>query len=110
MTKQFGFNTNKKTKPLMLANLVELVREHTDIFNDEKTLRQMLTFVKKDGGVQEAEEGYHDDKVMSIAITHQAVGQVVFINEPINVSPQYHFSVERSTQTSYDYGESITIV
>ena len=26
VTKQFGFNTNKKTKPLMLANLVELVR------------------------------------------------------------------------------------
>ena len=94
----------------MLANLVELVREHTDIFNDEKTLRQMLTFVKKDGGVQEAEEGYHDDKVMSIAITHQAVGQVVFINEPIEVTPQYHFNVEKHNQVQYDYGESMVVI
>lgn len=110
VSKQFGFNTNKKTKPLMLANLVELVREHTDIFNDEKTLRQMLTFVKKDGGVQEAENGYHDDKVMSIAITHQAVGQVVFPVEPIEVSPQYRFNIEKHYQTQYDYGESITVI
>ena len=110
ITKQFGFNTNKKTKPLMLANLVELVREHTDIFNDEKTLRQMLTFVKKDGGVQEAEDGYHDDKVMSIAIAHQATNQVVFSNEPIEVAPQTRFNVEKYTQTQYDWGESMTIV
>lgn len=110
VTKQFGFNTNKKTKPLILANLVELVRDHTDIFNDEKTLRQMLTFVKKDGGVQEAEDGYHDDKVMSIAITHQAVSQVVFIQEPINVNPQYSFNVERMAHEQYDYGEEITII
>lgn len=110
VTKQFGFNTNKKTKPLMLANLVELVREHTDIFNDEKTLRQMLTFVKKDGGVQEAEEGYHDDKVMSIAIAHQATDQVVFVNEPIEVSPQYSFNIQKHMETQYDYGEVITVI
>ena len=110
VTKQFGFNTNKKTKPLMLANLVELVREHTYIFNDEKTLRQMLTFVKKDGGVQEAEEGYHDDKVMSIAIAHQATGQVVLVNEPIVVSPHYNFNKERNNEVQYDYGENIVIV
>lgn len=110
VTKQFGFNTNKKTKPLMLANLVELVREHTDIFNDEKTLRQMLTFVKKDGGVQEAEEGYHDDKVMSISIAHQAVSQVVFVQEPIIVPPQRHFNVEQKQEIYYDFGEVITIV
>jgi phage terminase large subunit len=110
VTKQFGYNTNKKTKPLMLANLVELVREHTDIFNDEKTLRQMLTFVKKDGGKQEAEEGYHDDKVMSIAITHQATSQVVFPIEPIIMPSRYSFNIEKQSENQYDYGEEITIV
>ncbi len=109
-TKQFGFNTNKKSKPLILGSLVELVRDHTYIFNDEKTLRQMLTFVKKEGGVQEAEDGYHDDKVMSIAIGHNAVSQVVFPSEPIIMHPQYNFSVERANETQYDYGEEITIV
>lgn len=110
VTKQFGFNTNKKTKPMILANLVELVRDHTDIFNDEKTLRQMLTFVKKDGGKQEAEEGYHDDKVMSIAIAHQATSQVAFPTEPIIMPSRYSFNIEKQRETQYDYGEEITVV
>lgn len=111
VTKQFGFNTNKKTKPLAIANLVELVREHTDIFNDEKTLRQMLTFVKKDGGVQEAEDGYHDDKVMSIAIGHQAVSQVVFNQNAIEVPPYTFFSSEReSFREATGKGDRITVV
>ena len=110
VTKQFGFNTNRKTKPLILSGLVELVRDHTDIFNDERTLREMLTMVKKENGKQEAEEGYHDDKVMSMAITQHAVSQVVFDEEPIYVNQQTHFNVEKQYQAQYDYGEEITIV
>ena len=110
VTKQFGFNTNKKTKPLILANLVELVREHTDIFNEEKTLREMLTFVKKDGGKQEAEEGFHDDKVMSMAIAHHAVSQVIFPDEPIIVPSRYGFNIEKQIETQYDWGEEISVV
>ena len=110
VSKQFGFNTNKKTKPLILANLVELVREHTDIFNEEKTLREMLTFVKKDGGKQEAEDGFHDDKVMSIAIAYQAVSQVIFPDEPIIVPSRYGFNIEQQNETHYDWGEEVTIV
>ena len=110
VTRQFGFNTNKKTKPLILANLVELVRDHTDIFNDEKTLREMLTFVKKDGGKQEAEEGYHDDKVMSIAIAHQAVSQVIFPEEPIIMPSRYSFTIERQNEAHFDVGDKMTII
>lgn len=110
VTKQFGFNTNKKTKPLALSNLVELVRDHTDIFNDEKTLRQMLTFVRKENGKQEAEEGFHDDKVMSLAIAHQATGQVIFPKEPIEMPHRYQFNIERQQETVTDYGESIVVV
>lgn len=110
VTKQFGFNTNRKTKPIILADLVELVREHTDIFNDERTLREMLTMVKKEGKVQEAEEGYHDDKVMSMAIAQHAVSQVVFTQKPIIVNPQYHFNTERYNETHNDYGDTITVI
>jgi hypothetical protein len=110
VTKQFGFNTNKKTKPLAISHLIELVREHTDIFNDEKTLRQMLTFVRKDNGKQEAEEGYHDDKVMSMAIAHEIRSQVIFPQEPINMNPRYSFNIEREIEKQYDYGEQITVV
>lgn len=108
--KQYGFNTNRKTKPVILANLVQLVREDVDIFNDEKTLRQMLTMVRKDNGKQEAEEGYHDDKVMSIAITHQAVSQIVFNEEPIIMESQTRFNIEKHYETHYDYGEERVII
>ena len=108
VTKQFGFNTNKKTKPLILSNLVELVREHVDIFNSEKTLRQMLTMVRKDNGKQEAEDGYHDDKVMSIAIGYNAVNQVSFVEEPITIEQVFNFSIEEPEQ--YDWGEEVSII
>ena len=111
VTKQFGFNTNKKTKPLAISHLVELVREHTDIVNNEKTLRQMLTFVRKENGKQEAEEGYHDDKVMSIAIAHQSVSQVVFDRSVINVKPKMAFSFEeKQTRDASGLGDVITVV
>lgn len=110
VTKQFGFNTNRKTKPVILANLVELVREHTDIFNDDRTLREMLTMVKKPDGKQEAVEGYHDDKVMSLAIAYNALTQVVLAERPTYVDPQYHFTSQRERQTRRDYGERIVVV
>ena len=110
VTKQFGFNTNRKTKPLILSNLVQIVRENVDVINDSKTLREMLTMVRKENGKQEAEEGYHDDKVMSIAIGYNAVSQVTFDVEPITVDPQYHFNIEKQYDNQYDYGEEITIV
>ena len=48
--------------------------------------------------------------MMSLAITHEIRDQVVFVNEPISVNPQYQFNIQKKTQTQYDYGESITIV
>lgn len=110
VTKQFGFNTNRKTKPVILANLVELVREHTDIFNDDRTLREMLTMVKKPDGKQEAVDGYHDDKVMSLAIAYNALTQVVLAERPTYVDPQYHFTSQRERQPRRDYGERVVIV
>jgi hypothetical protein len=110
VTKQFGFNTNRKTKPLILAELVEIARDFPEIFNDEKTLREMLTFVKKEDGSQEALDGYHDDKVMSIAIAIHAMSQVLFDTDPIIVNPVYQFSFEEEQNAGSDYGEKMTII
>ena len=110
VTKQFGFNTNRKTKPLILSNLVQIVRENVEVFNDPKTLREMLTMVRKENGKQEAEEGYHDDKVMSAAIGYNAINQVIFNKEPIVVNPQYHFNIEKHSEKHYDYGEERIII
>lgn len=107
--KSYGFNTNRKTKPLILSNLVEISRENIEYINHAKTLREMLTMVKKENGKQEAVEGYHDDKVMSIAIAYHAVNQVSFIEEVQTPYPEFK-GWEDDTTYILDYGEQITII
>ncbi|MCX8129766.1 MAG: PBSX family phage terminase large subunit [Clostridia bacterium] len=66
----FGFKTTSLTRPIILANLVEMVREHTELINDAVTLEEMLTFVRNEKGRPEAQEGAHDDCIMGLAIAH----------------------------------------
>jgi phage terminase large subunit len=82
---RFGFMTTKLTRPLIIANLVQIVREHINLFNDIKTLNEMLTFVRNENGRAEAQEGTHDDLIMSLAITY-------YIRE------QQSFSVKKETK------------
>jgi phage terminase large subunit len=67
---KYGFQTTKLTRPLAIANLVKVVREHSELFNDIPTLEEMLTFVRNEQGKAEAQEGKHDDLIMSAAIGH----------------------------------------
>lgn len=64
----YGFRTTAVTRPLILAGLTELVREHTELLNDRTTLEEMLTFVRSEKGRAEAQQGAHDDCVMALAI------------------------------------------
>ncbi len=66
----YGFETTTKTKPIIIAELVVLMRQDPSIEVDAETLKEMTTFVKKDNGKQEAIEGAHDDLVMATAIAH----------------------------------------
>ena len=108
--KRFGFKTTSLTRPTIISRLIEIVREHCDTITDRDLLEELLTIVRNEKGRIEAPEGGHDDQMMAMAIAHHIRDQVVFINEPIEVSPQYHFNVEKFMQTQEDYGESITVV
>ena len=68
--KVLGFETNKTTKQIILQSLVAAIRDNPATECDIKTLREMLTFVRKENGKQEAQEGYHDDLVMAKAIAN----------------------------------------
>ena len=107
--KRFGFKTTSLTRPTIISRLIEIVREHCDTINDKGTLEELLTIIRNEKGRVEAPEGGHDDDMMGLAIAHHIRDQVVFINEPIEVPPQYNFSVERYTQNQYDYGEQIEV-
>lgn len=66
----YGFRTTSSTRPVIIAGLVEVAREHTDWINDPETLREMLSFVRSRSGRAEAQAGAHDDCVMALAIAY----------------------------------------
>ena len=74
---KYGFQTTKLSRPLIIAGLVQVVREHPELFQDIATLEEMLTFVRNEKGRAEAQEGKHDDLIMGLAIAHYARGQEI---------------------------------
>ena len=66
----YGFETTSRTKPIIIGELVELMRGNPSVEVDIPTLKEMTTFVRKDNGKLEALDGCHDDLVMALAITH----------------------------------------
>jgi hypothetical protein len=86
---RFGFRTDMVSRPLIIAELTEYVREHTALIGDRVVLREMLDFVRNDKGRPEAREGRHDDLVMAYAIAvhvRQYQRQTLFENEPEDTS------------------------
>ena len=108
--KRFGFKTTSLTRPTIISRLIEIVREHCDTINDKDTLEELLTIIRNEKGRIEAPEGGHDDQMMGLAIAHHIREQVVFIDEPIIVNPQYRFNVEKYNEVQCDYGETMTVI
>ncbi len=108
MDKRFGFRTTSLTRPTIIANLIQIVREHTEVLNDKDTLEELLTIIRNEKGRIEAPEGGHDDQMMGLAIAHEARSQVSFSQEQINIYPQFNFSFEEPEES--DYGETVTVV
>lgn len=66
-TEMEGWQTNLKTRPLMLDTLKKMFREDIIVVNDLETLDEMLTFILNDSGKFEAQDGCHDDHVFALA-------------------------------------------
>ncbi len=65
----YGFETTSKTKPIIINNLVAVMRDNPTLEVDRETLKEMSVFVKTTHG-GEAMDGFHDDLVMALAIAH----------------------------------------
>ena len=61
-----GYRTTKKSKRLGCSNLKGWIESEKLEIVDGRTIEQLSTFVKKRNGTYSAEEGYHDDLVMSL--------------------------------------------
>lgn len=107
--KRYGFKTTSITRPTILSNLIQVVREHTETINDRDTLEELLTIIRNEKGRIEAPEGGHDDQMMGLAIAHEIRNQVTFTFEPLTQYPEFK---DWEDETSYkaDYGEQLVII
>lgn len=65
---KYGFHTNRLTKPVIISNLVKVVRRGLYIERDQRCLNEMLVYEKKQNGAYGAVDGEHDDLLMTRAI------------------------------------------
>lgn len=90
--KKFGFRTTSLTRPLIIAALVTIVREQTELFNDVDTLSEMLTFVRDEKGKPCASKGAHDDTIMGMAITYYIRSQQTYYVEVNEDGKTLHYT------------------
>ena len=71
MKEELGFYTDVKTRPLIIDELRQAIREQTIQLNDRTTIEEMITFIAdpKSGKI-EHEVGCHDDCVFALAIAN----------------------------------------
>lgn len=67
-TKQLGWQTTRKTKPLVVDHLASCIREEEIIVHDKNFIMECITYVRGDDGTTNAQEGCYDDLVMGGAI------------------------------------------
>lgn len=111
--KAFGFKTTPITRPLILGNLQEIVKDEIDKIFDIDTLREMLTFIVNKNGRAEAEEGYHDDLTMALAIAYyirsqQAMKKIKTENEQLDENIFKEFGKDNE-YIEDDYGSQIEV-
>ena len=99
---EYGFNTTPRTRPVIISELVEIIREDVRRECDRETLREMTVFVKKNNGSQEALDGQHDDLVMALAIAHNISKE--FTHSYIPVKPPEDNFIEENFSFESDGG------
>ena len=66
--RKWGFQTNVRTKPLIIDNLIRIVEDHVYTERDEDALHEYRVYQRDQNGGMNAAEGEHDDRLMARAI------------------------------------------
>lgn len=70
-TSKLGWRTDVKSKPLMIDHLAEAIAKGKIIDYDRIFINECMTYVTDERGKTNAQDGCHDDTVMSTAIAFQ---------------------------------------
>ena len=65
---KYGFHTNVHTKPMIISQLVQAVRDRLYVERDEECLHEYATYERRQNGSYGAISGNHDDLLMTRAI------------------------------------------
>lgn len=68
---RIGWKTTRVSKPLMIDDLNEALREGSIKIHTEKTVDEMLTYAYNDNGEANAQSAFHDDCIVATAICLQ---------------------------------------
>jgi hypothetical protein len=79
-----GFVTTSATRPLILDNSAEMLRNNMYVCYSRSWLHQALTFVYNDNGRPEADKGKKDDSVIA-----KAIGTFILVHEKQNSGFQF---------------------
>lgn len=93
---RLGWRTTRVTRPLMIDDAAEMLREGSIIIHSQEVLNEMLTFVYDAGGNMICQKGFHDDSIFSLAICLQ--GFKTMSREPLD-----QLDYQNHLPTSFSY-------
>ena len=64
-TSKLGWETNIRTRPILVSDLGNMIRNRDLFCIDEPTINECMTFVRNKTGKEEAQEGCHDDRFIN---------------------------------------------
>ena len=67
--KKIGWNTTLKSKPVLVNNLRELIREEDIEIKSKDLIHELCSFVHHPDGKMGAQAGNHDDSVIALGIS-----------------------------------------
>ncbi|MCY6958279.1 phage terminase large subunit family protein [Clostridium brassicae] len=70
---KWGFDTNPKTKGLIINNFIEMFETGLIEINSVEVLEEMKVFTINDSGKMGAMNGFHDDTIMATALALQGI-------------------------------------
>tara|TARA_R110001583_G_scaffold9651_1_gene45467 strand:+ start:8378 stop:9865 length:1488 start_codon:yes stop_codon:yes gene_type:complete len=79
-----GILVTVKNRDTILSVLEEGLRTSRYKINSQRTVKELQTFIITENGKMQADEGYHDDLVMSLAIGMYACNQI-FLKSPMAI-------------------------
>lgn len=91
---KYGFHTNVATKPMIISNLIKVIRDNMYVERDEKCIYEYLSYEKKQNGSFGAITGKHDDLLMT-----RAIGLHICFNEmdmPVFVKRNQYKNIYRN--------------